>query len=143
QEAITSCERQRVRNALDAEPAVAARNHSEMGEMEWRTRGLSRISCGPLRDICISPQPPGGSGFQPCVNHARDPHGLKQIGNRVQLWPPIWTLRQVKWTKGQFESIVMDIYSSSLDEFCGRGGSDEAASNRFQRADQFPDSTID
>jgi len=95
-----------------------------MGKLERRTSGLRRVPCGSLRDVCTSVQPPGGRGFEPCVNHARDLHGLKQIRNRVQARPPVWTSGQVKWTEGQSESRAMDIYSESLDESCGRGGSD-------------------
>src|SRR5229473_449822 len=70
---------------------------SEMSEVERRRCGLSRMSvfCGSLRNLGIALQPPGRSGFQPSMNHAHDLHGVKEIGNRVQFSPPIWTLEQV------------------------------------------------
>ncbi len=96
-------ERYRVRNAFDAQPATAARKHSEMGEVERRTRGLVRmfVSSGSILDRGVCLQSPGRSGFQAGMHHAHDLHGLKEIGYRVQLKPPnpdSWTSQMDEMT---------------------------------------------
>jgi len=62
---------------------------------------------------------------------------LKFDRYRIQPEPPIRTHEQVKRTKGQFRSRSADIYYERLDETREGGGSDEAASNRFQCPHKF------
>lgn len=65
QEAVPSGEWYGGGNALDAEPAVAAGEHSEMSEVERRTCGLNRMFAfaNSLRDTGISLQSPGCGGL--------------------------------------------------------------------------------
>jgi hypothetical protein len=72
-----------------------------MSEMEGGTFELSRMFAfaNSLRDTGISLESPGCGRFKASMHHTYDLHDLKQIGNRVQLRPPIWTLEQVNWTK--------------------------------------------
>jgi hypothetical protein len=61
---------------------------------------------------------------------------LKFDRYRIQPETPIRTHEQVRRTKGQFQSRSADIYER-LDETREGGGSDEAASNRFQSPHKF------
>src|SRR5258708_6366546 len=98
---------------------------------------------GSFGGVCLSLEAPRCRSFQPRMNHARELRSEEEIGNRVHLVPPIWTSGQETWTIRRHPSMFPDIYYVRCDEFCGRGGSNEVASDRFQRRDGVGDAAVD
>src|ERR1700722_1008710 len=84
QEAVATGEGNRVRNAFDTEPAIAARQHDEVRQICGRTlfAGIRRFLFG-LRS---SPsEAPRGGGFEPVLTESGYVHRSEDVCYRVQL----------------------------------------------------------
>src|ERR1700731_5076161 len=83
QKAITTCERNRLRNPFNTQPAVAARKHGEVRQICWGSLFAGRRDF--FFGLIFLFHAPRGCGFEPVQTEGSYVHRSEDICYRVQL----------------------------------------------------------
>src|SRR5882762_3326784 len=109
QKAITTGERNRLRNPVHTQPAVAARKHGEVRQICGG--GLLTGRRDFFFGLIFLFHAPRGCGFEPVQTESGYVHRSENVCYRIQLILLFWTNRQNIRTPEQFSSTARDIYS--------------------------------
>src|SRR5215471_8560599 len=106
--AISTHQRNRILNAVDAQPATASRDHAEIGQFRWRHRYFEALRFmvgfgGRMRES------PRRGRFDPRLNNGAYAHSPEYVCECVH-WVLFWTIGQETRTLKQFQSKDQDIY---------------------------------
>src|SRR6202035_2717744 len=108
QKAITTGERNRLRNPFHIQPAVAARKHGEVRQICGGHLFAGRRDF--FFGLLFLFYAPRGCGFEPVQTESAYVHRSEDVCYWVQFTLLLWTNRQKIRTLGQLSSTVRDIY---------------------------------